>query len=109
MSRASSDSVLQLIRRHLQSEMRRVREEIRNYPAPIPACDAQFNFLLAERDALTTELSRLRDLMEQGAVSKDPCSSVEAFLTMSTCLNDTVKNEIQASIENDNKRREGHR
>ena len=32
--------------------------QIRNYPPPIPACDAQFNHLLERRDAITEELAR---------------------------------------------------
>lgn len=36
--------------------------EIRNYPPPIPACDAQFNYLLEKRDHITVELNRLQGL-----------------------------------------------
>ena len=38
------ESLCKVIKDRLESERHRVNEEIRNYPAPIPACDAQFNY-----------------------------------------------------------------
>ncbi len=55
---AQVDAVWTMVHQHLEKEMCRVRDEIRNYPAPIPACDAQFNYLLEEREALSSELAR---------------------------------------------------
>ena len=81
--------------------MRRVREEIRAYPAPIPACDAQYNFLLEEREAITSELHRLRELMAGEDSSEDPSSSVDEFLNMTTHLDDAAKREIRAFVENE--------
>lgn len=46
-------------RAQLEQEKRRINEEINNYPPPIPACDAQFNYLLEERARILQELSRL--------------------------------------------------
>lgn len=48
------------LREHLENERRRVNEEIRNYPTPIPACDAQFNYLLEERARIAQEMERLK-------------------------------------------------
>lgn len=47
------------MRAQLEQEKRRINEEINNYPPPIPACDAQFNYLLEERARILQELSRL--------------------------------------------------
>lgn len=44
---------------HLESVRTRVLEELRAYPPPITACDAQFNYLLEQRDAASEELARL--------------------------------------------------
>jgi hypothetical protein len=101
MSTASTNSVWTRIHRHLEAEMRRVREEIRTYPAPIPACDAQYNFLLEEREALTSELHRLRELMQGTDSSEDPSISVDEFLNMTTHLDDAAKREIRAFVENE--------
>jgi len=38
---ASLDSVCEGINKYLENERHRVNEEIRSYPTPIPACDAQ--------------------------------------------------------------------
>ncbi len=79
--------------------MQRVRDEIRNYPAPIPACDAQYNYLLEEREGLSSELARVRKFMNDDSDSKNARSSVDAFLRVSSCLGDSEKGEIRALIE----------
>jgi hypothetical protein len=46
-------------RRLLEEEKRRLDEEIRAYPTPIPRCDAQFNALFDRRGEIVRELERL--------------------------------------------------
>jgi hypothetical protein len=89
------------IRQHLETEMHRVRDEIRNYPAPIPACDAQYNYLLEEREGLSSELARVRKFMNED--SENAQNSVDAFLSVSSFLGDSAKGEIRALIESDNR------
>ena len=67
------------VRERLQALMREVAEEIRTYPAPIPACDAQFNRLLELRRLLPEELARL------DAAARDPAATVDAFIRASPC------------------------
>jgi hypothetical protein len=95
------NSAWAIIQRHLDKEMRRVRDEIRNYPAPIPACDAQFNFLLEEREALSLELTRARELMGKNPDVDSSRESVDAFLNFSAYLGDSEKREIRALIDNE--------
>lgn len=57
------------VREQLEQEKRRVCAEIDDYPHPIPACDAQFNYLLEERAQIFQELSRLDAL--QAAVTSN--------------------------------------
>ncbi len=52
--------------------------EIRAYPAPIPACDAQYNHLLERRAALADALARLDATREAGA---GPAPSLHAELS----------------------------
>lgn len=52
-------------REHLESERHRVNEAIRNYPTPIAACDAQFNYLLEERARIVQELDRFKAAVSQ--------------------------------------------
>jgi hypothetical protein len=67
------------LRRRLKRLMHEVREEIRAYPAPIPACDGQFNRLLELRRLLPGELARLE------AAAGSPTHSVAAFVQASPC------------------------
>ena len=46
-------------RASLEREWHAVQAQITSYPSPIPACDADFNYLLAQRDRLSEELRRL--------------------------------------------------
>lgn len=107
MAVAQVDGVWTMIHEHLQKEMRRLHDEIRNYPAPIPACDAQFNYLLEERDALSSELARAREFMNEDTDSEDARSSIEEFLDASAYVDEPKKSEIRALIENDDRSREG--
>jgi hypothetical protein len=67
------------LRRQLERLMGEVDAEIRAYPAPIPACDAQFNRLLELRRLLPEELARL------DAAAESPATSVAAFVRASPC------------------------
>ncbi len=57
-----------------------VAAEILAYPAPIPACDAQYNHLLERRAALVETRTRLEAAREDGA------ATVEGFLASTPIL-----------------------
>jgi hypothetical protein len=78
------------VRHRLRALMREVAEEIRAYPAPIPACDAQFNRLLELRRLLPEELARLE------AAARDSSASVEAFIRASPCGGELAQDRDQA-------------
>ncbi len=65
MKTPTSETLWLEIKTSLEEQRNFINEEIRNYPPPIPACDAQFNFLLEERARLTTELNRLQEITGQ--------------------------------------------
>lgn len=58
----------------LNAQKAQVVEEILSYPPPIPACDAQFNYLLEKRDLLSDELNHLMNL------SRDDDSTVSELI-----------------------------
>lgn len=60
---------LNSLRAALTARKAEVAAEIRNYPGPIPGCDAQFNHLLEVRRILTQELQRLDSLEPDAPVS----------------------------------------
>ena len=105
MGRANDDAILARIHERLASELRRIREEIRRYPAPIPACDAQFNYLLESREALSAAIARLGELMSDGSPDEPLAkgASIDALLDASVGLGDTMRSEIRAIIDNESR------
>ena len=69
----ADDSEWDVLRFRLTRLREAVAAEIRAYPAPIPACDAQYNHLLERRAALAAALASLDAAREDGA------STVEDF------------------------------
>ncbi len=67
------------LRLRLEALKETVARELRSYPPPIPACDAQFNRLLELRRLLPRELARL-DL-----AAKDKSITIEEFIGSSPC------------------------
>jgi hypothetical protein len=66
---------LDALRDALTSRKAEVSAEIRNYPGPIPGCDAQFNHLLEVRRILAQELQRIdtvRDISVDEFVDTSP-------------------------------------
>jgi len=53
-------------RMELEARRAELKEQISTYPAPITACDAQFNHLLEERALLNAELGRLEGVIADG-------------------------------------------
>lgn len=58
MTQSYSDC-LAVARAELSTALRLLQAEISAYPTPISGCDAQFNFLLAERTRVSEALGRL--------------------------------------------------
>ena len=68
------DSDWDALRARLERMQEAVAAEINAYPPPIPACDAQFDYLLEQREALSEALARL------DAARTDGSSTLESFL-----------------------------
>jgi len=73
-------------KRELEAARGRLNEEIGSYPAPIPACDAQFNYLLGQRTKIAGELKRINDLIGRrrtpGAGDQDLAECVARIRTI---------------------------
>ena len=78
----------------LESQETQLRKEIHTYPPPIPACDAQFNYLLEKRDRLPIELNRLHKLSQQDEFA----DALVTFLETSTLIQDDVKERFLFSL-----------
>ena len=89
---AESQIIWQQIKTQLESARQRIIDQISNYPAPRPACDADFNHLLEERARISDELNRLHT-----AASTAPANAheqIEAFIATSNYLDDECKRHI---------------
>ncbi len=75
---ASASDMLSF-RLRIESLRNSVVGELKNYPPPIPACDAHYNHLLELRQLLGQELTRL-----DSAADQDACS-IEDFIGKSPC------------------------
>ncbi len=65
------DSDWDALRARLMQLQEAMAAEIRAYPAPIPACDAQYDHLLERRAALVEARARLDAAREGGAGTVD--------------------------------------
>ncbi len=74
------DSDWGALRARLERMQEAVAAEIRTYPGPIPACDAQYNHLLERREALSEALARL------DAARKDGSSTLQDLLASTPIL-----------------------
>lgn len=63
--------------RRLEAERAAVKAKLRVYPAPITACDANYNHLAEERRRLSGELARLAELRREVAAATDPAKALE--------------------------------
>ena len=52
------------IRTLLENKKNNVVAEMRNYPTPVAGCDAQFNYLVEQRDMLLRDLSHLNTICQ---------------------------------------------
>ncbi len=78
----TNDSDWDALRTRIVDLQEAVAAEIRAYPAPIPACDAQYNHLLERRAALVEARARLDAARESGA------GTVEDFLASTPLLSE---------------------
>ena len=57
--RTSFQDCILIARTELECARQSLQDDIRNYPTPISGCDAQFNYLLAERTKVQNALREL--------------------------------------------------
>jgi hypothetical protein len=86
--------------RQVEAALRRAKErikgEIHAYPPPIPACDAQFNYLLEQRNAAAAELGAVRSACASGDTAAVQAAALIQLVTASTVLKPDVKQWLLA-------------
>lgn len=84
----------QEVEQALEERLAEVKEEIKYYPPPIPACDVYFNSLLDERAKIP---HALRHLNEQQQLSTNPLDLVQ-FVEGLSYLDKGVQESMMAMM-----------
>jgi hypothetical protein len=92
------ESLWKSIKDRLENDRHRVNEETRNYPTPIPACDAQFNHLLEEQAKITQELDRLKALLKGNLTRMENVKLIDEFIQSSNYITGEAKQTIASSL-----------
>lgn len=91
-------SRLEVIRDRLLALKKPVDAEIRAYPPPIPACDAQFNYLLDRRAALSRALVRLDAILKEGLPPSEEARALDAFIESCAEFDAEIAGDLCARI-----------
>ncbi len=86
------------IQLHLEAYKLRIATEIRQYPMPIPGCDAQYNFLLDQRAGVNQELKQLEALSKRTLTAHERTESVCDFINASEHIQSGKSRELLALI-----------
>jgi len=76
---------------HLHAIRRRLAEEIRTYPTPIPRCDAQFNHLYEQQGRLARDLDRIER-------EKPSRVLIEQFIASAPYTDDASERDFRSRI-----------
>jgi hypothetical protein len=87
------------IKLHLEDLRRSLAAEIRNYPTPIPRCDAQFNHLYEQRARLARELDRVGALAGKSLRREDCTDLIERFVASAPYTDDGGEREFRSRIK----------
>ncbi|MGI9334216.1 MAG: hypothetical protein ACR2RL_13790 [Gammaproteobacteria bacterium] len=78
--------------------------EIRAYPGPIPACDAQYNYLLEQRAQVGQLLARLRDAEGTRSAAAETVAAIGAFVETSSIIDEGSRLDLLERIHTASRR-----
>jgi hypothetical protein len=78
-----------------------IGEEIRNYPTPIPRCDAQFNHLYEQQARLARELDRIAALAEKSLEREDYIELIERFVASAHYADDAAERQLRSRLKSE--------
>ncbi|MBX3053062.1 MAG: hypothetical protein KF753_16385 [Caldilineaceae bacterium] len=99
---APSPDLYSQIEARLWQERERIYAEIHAYPPPIPACDAQFNYLIEKRALIAKELSAIRALKMNAPEVESEDSLLRQCLAESQILHRAAKEEFLSLLDHPN-------
>lgn len=86
------------LRSHLETLRAGVLAEIRGYPPPITACDAQFNHLLERRSRLQEALRTVEAAMNAPEARTEPARALERCLSTLAWLDEDTRQAVRARL-----------
>lgn len=89
------DALWRQIQRHLEDEKERLFQEIRSYPPPIPACDAQFNGLLEERANILRILGEVKGVRKQSQSGSEQIELLDRLVSSSQYLSSELAEQVR--------------
>jgi hypothetical protein len=87
------------IKLHLEDRRRSLAAEIRNYPTPIPRCDAQFNHLYEQQSRLARELDRIGALAGKDPKRGDCIELIERFIASAPYTDDAAERSLRSRMK----------
>ncbi len=96
---AKLESMRNEIRLHLEDRRRALAAEIRNYPTPIPRCDAQFNHLYEQQARLARDLDRIGEFAGKSLKSEDCMDLIQRFVASAPYTDDGGELEFRSRIK----------
>jgi len=95
---AKLESMWNEIKLHLEDRRRALAEEIRDYPTPIPRCDAQFNHLYEQQARLARELDRIGAPAEKKPGREDYIELIGQFVRSLPYTDAAAERELRARL-----------
>ncbi len=89
------------IKADLLRRKKSINEEIRNYPTPIPRCDAQFNHLYEQQARLARELDRIAALAEKSLERGDYVELIERFIASAPYADDATEQRLRSRLKSE--------
>jgi hypothetical protein len=96
---AKLESMWNEIKLHLEDRRRALAAEIRNYPTPIPRCDAQFNHLYEQQARLARDLDQIGALTGNNAKRGDIIESIRRFIASAPYTDDGGEREFRSRMK----------
>ena len=96
---AKLESMRNNIELHLEDRRRALAAEIRDYPTPIPRCDAQFNHLYEQQARLARELDRIGAFGEKNPGREDYIELIGRFIASAPYTDDAGERELRSRMK----------
>ena len=83
----------------LRTKRHRIFDDIRSYPAPIPACDQHFNYLLGARDDVSREVAWLESALAEERRDETWRSSLDTLVSSSEFIDRDIGQALKACLD----------